>query len=197
MLEWVHMEIKLLNKNSFYIKGKKETVLVNPSAEDKEKISSRVIIFTNEDLGGHDLEGDKVLMNGPGEYEVNGVEVNGFNGEDGNTVYKVGIDGFMLVIIGGLKQELTEKRVEKIDAADILVAPTVIGETPSFKLVKEWSKKWGVNYLVPISEREVDMKAFLDAADNEGLEESDSLKVEKLDDLPDGLEVKLLKNWNK
>jgi hypothetical protein len=191
------MEIKLLNKNTFYIKGKKESVLVNPSDEDKEKNSSRVVIFTNESLGGHDLEGDKVLMNGPGEYEVNGVEVNGVNGEDGNTVYKVGIDGFMLVIIGGLKQELSEKRVDRIDAADILIVPTVIGEAPSFKLAKEWSKKWGVNYLVPVSEREIDMKAFLDAADNEGLDEVDSLKIEKLDDLPDGLEVKLLKNWNK
>ncbi|MCW1948970.1 MAG: MBL fold metallo-hydrolase [Candidatus Shapirobacteria bacterium] len=191
------MEIKLLNKKTFFIKGKKEMVLVNPEIEDKEKSPSRVIVFTNEDLGGHDLEGDKVLINGPGEYEVNGVEVNGVNGEDGNTVYKIGIDGFRLVIMGDLKQELTDKRIEKIDEADILIAPTIIGETPSFKLIKEWSKKWGVNYLIPISEREVDMKAFLDASDNEGLEEIDSLKIEKLDDLPDGLEVKLLKNWNK
>jgi hypothetical protein len=191
------MEIKFLNQKTFYIKGKKEVVLVNPTNEDKEKIPSRVIVFTNENFGGHDLEGDKVLMNGPGEYEVNGVEVNGVNGEDGNTVYKIGIDGFTLVIIGSLKQELNEKRREKIDEADILIAPTVIGETPSFKLVKEWSKKWGVNYLIPTSEREVDMKAFLDASDNEGLEEIDSLKIEKLDDLPDGLEIKLLKNWNK
>lgn len=191
------MEIKFLNQKTLYIKGKKETVLVNPSNEDKEKITSRVIIFTNEDFGGHDLEGDRVLINGPGEYEVNGVEVNGINGEDGNTVYKIGLDGFMLVVMGGLKQGLTDKRIEKIDEADILIAPTVIGESPSFKLVKEWSKKWGVNYLIPVSEREVDMKAFLDASDNEGLEEIDSLKIEKLDDLPDGLEVKLLKNWNK
>ncbi len=191
------MEIKFVNQKTFYIKGKKEVVLVNPANEDKEKISSRVIIFTNESLGNHNLEGDKVLINGPGEYEVNGVEVNGVNGEDGNTVYKIGIDGFTLVVVGGLKQELTDKRIEKIDEADILIAPTVIGETPSFKLIKEWSKKWGVNYLVPTSEREVDMKAFLDASDNEGLEEMDLLKVEKLDDLPDGLEVKLLKNWNK
>lgn len=110
---------------------------------------------------------------------------------------KMGIDGFTLVIMDDLKQELTEKRIEKIDEADILVAPTVIGGNPSFKLVKEWSKKWGVNYLIPTSEREVDMKAFLDVSDNEGMEEIDLLKVEKLDDLPDGLEVKLLKFWNK
>lgn len=197
MLEWVYMEIKLLSKKTFYIKGKKEAVLVNPSVEELDKIAARVVVFTNGDLGQADLVGDKVLINGPGEYEINGVEINGINGEDGNTVYKIGIDGFTLVIMDDLKQELTEKRIEKIDEADILVAPTVIGGNPSFKLVKEWSKKWGVNYLIPTSEREVDMKAFLDVSDNEGMEEIDLLKVEKLDDLPDGLEVKLLKFWNK
>ena len=170
---------------------------MNPTDEERDKNAARIVLFTNEDLGKSDLDGEKVLINGPGEYEVSGVEINGINGEDGNTVYKLVIDGFKLVVIGDLRQELTEKRVEKIDEADILIAPTVVGEIPSFKLVKEWSKKWGVNYLIPMSEREVDMKAFLDASDNEGLEEIDCLKVEKLDDLPDGLEVKLLKNWNK
>lgn len=191
------MEIKLLNKKTVYIKGKKESILVNPSVEDKEKNGARIVIFTQDDLSKADLEGDKVLINGPGEYEIAGVEINGINGEDGNTVYKVGIDGFKLVVMGELKQGLNEKRIEKIDEADVLIASTVLGESQSFKLVKEWAKKWGVNYLIPMSESEVNMKAFLDAADEEGLEEVESLKLEKIDELPDGMEIKLLKSWNK
>lgn len=197
MLELIHMEIKLLSKETIFIKGKKDGVLINPSIESLEKIQSRVILFTNEDLGKADLEGDKVLISGPGEYEVNGIEVNGINAENSNTVYKIGIDGFRIVVTGELTEALSEKRVEKIDAADVLVTPTVLGGGQSFKTVKDWSKKWGVNYLIPMSETEVDMKAFLDAADEEGLEEVDSVKLEKVDDLPDGLEIKLLKSWNK
>lgn len=190
------MEIKLLNKTTVYIKGKKEGILVNPTG-DGDKNLARVVIFTNEDLGKAALEGDKVLINGAGEYEISGVEINGINGEDGNTIYKIGIDGFNLVIIGSLKQGLSEKRIDRVDEADILVVPTLIGESPSFKLVKDWSKKWGVNYLIPISNEEELMKQFLDAADEEGLEESESLKLDKVDDLPDGLEIKLLKPLNK
>lgn len=191
------MEIKLLNKKTICIRGKKESILVNPVGEDKEKNGARIVIFTQENWGRADLDGDKVLINGPGEYEIAGVEVNGVNGEDGNTIYKIGLDGFKLVIMGELGQGLNEKRIEKIDEADVLIAPTIIGESQSFKLVKEWAKKWGANYLVPMSESEVNMRAFLDAADEEGLEEAESLKLEKVDDLPDGMEIKLLKSWNK
>ena len=179
------------------IKGKKESVLVNPLPENLDKVSARLVIFTNENFGRADLVNDQVLVNGPGEYEVNGIEVNGINADDGNTVYKLGIDGFRVVVTGKLTQELSEKRVEKVDAADVLITSTVLGEGQSFKMAKEWSKKWGVNYLIPMSENEVNMKAFLDAADEEGLEEVESLKLEKIDDLPDGLEIKLLKSWNK
>ena len=191
------MEIKFLDKKTVFIKGKKEGVLINPSVDNLEKIAARVVLYTNENLGKSDLEGEKVLVNGPGEYEVNGVEVTGINAEGGNAVYKIGIDGFRIVATGELTEALSEKRVEKIDAADVLITPTILGSGQSFKTVKDWSKKWGVNYLIPMSETEVDMKAFLDAADEEGLDEVDSVKLEKVDDLPDGLEIKLLKSWNK
>lgn len=189
------MEIKLLNGETIFLKGKKEGVLINPKEKylNDGKLAARVIVFTNEALGRADLENDKVLINGSGEYEVGGVEVYGINGEDGNTIYKLVLDGFKVVVLGDLLQEVTPKRIEKIDETDILIVPTKIGEAVSFKLVKDWAKKWGANYLIPVSKESESLKLFLDAADEEGLEESDSLKLDKMDDLPDGLEVKLLK----
>jgi hypothetical protein len=189
------MEIKLLNDEIVFIKGKKESVLVNPKEKELKdsKLSARVVIFTNENNGKADLIGDRVLINGAGEYEIGGIEINGINGEDGNTVYRLVVDGFAIVLLGDLQQELTPKRVERIDSTDILIAPTKIGEATSFKLVKDWAKKWGANYLVPVSKENESLKLFLDAADEEGLEEVESLKIEKADELPDGLEVKLLK----
>jgi len=189
------MEIKLLNKDIVFIKGKKESVLVNPKEKELNdtKLMARIVIFTNENNGKADLVGDRVLINGAGEYEIGGIEINGINGEDGNTAYRLVVDGFAIVLLGDLQQELTPKRIERIDSTDILIAPTKIGEATSFKLVKDWAKKWGVNYLIPISKEDESLKLFLDAADEEGLEEVESLKIEKADDLPDGLEVKLLK----
>jgi hypothetical protein len=189
------MEIKLLGDYTVFFKGKKENILVNPTKKilSDSKFDSRIVLFTSKFFDDVDLLNDgKVLVRGPGEYEIGGVEINGYNGEDENTVYRLVVDGISIVILGKIAQELSSKRVERIDSADVLLAPVAVGKEGSFKLVKEWSKKWGVNYLIPLFEDGESLKKFLDAADEEGLEEIDSLKMEKVD-LPDGLELKLLK----
>lgn len=197
MLEWVYMEIKLLNDSTIFLKGKKESVLVDPTKNDlsENKGNSRIIIYTSGDFNEDVLSNDeKIIIKGSGEYEIGGIEIMGINGEDGNTIYRIVVDGFILVILGKISQELTPKRIERIDSTDILLAPTTIGDKSSFKLTKEWAKKWGANYLIPVDGDEDSLKKFLDEADEEGLEKVDSLKLEKQEELPDGLEIKLLKN---
>lgn len=190
------MEIKYLGEKTIFLKGKKEAVLVNPNKGlmDDNKLGARAIIYTHEEGERSDLLGDKVVINGPGEYEIGGVEINGFNGEDGNTVYKLVIDGFKVVVMGELKQELSEKRIERVEEADILLTSPKINGGVDYKILKNLAKKWGVNYLIPVSDEQETLKKFLDETDNEGLEPIESLKLEKIDDLPDGLEIKLLKS---
>jgi hypothetical protein len=98
-----------------------------------------------------------------------------------------------VVIVGGLKQELSEKKIDRIEEADVLIVYPEVGSLIGYKMSKELAKKWGANYLIPISNNSEILNKFLDEADNEGLEASDSLKIEKAEDLPDGLEIKLLK----
>lgn len=191
------MEIKLLNDSTIFIKGKKENVLIDPTETEinENKNSSRIIIYTSGDFNdGSLINNEKIIIKGGGEYEIGGVEIMGVNGEDGNTVYRIVVDGIIMVILGKIFQELTPKRIEKIDSTDILLVPTKIGDNCSFKLTKEWAKKWGANYLIPVGGDSDSLKKFLDEADEEGLEKVDSLKLEKQDELPDGLEIKLLKN---
>lgn len=190
------MEIKYLGDKTIFLKGKKESVLIDSTENSfsDSKYGSRVVLYTNENERRADLLDNRVLINGPGEYEIGGVEINGFNGEDGNTVYKINLDGFKLVVIGELKQELSEKRIERIEDTDILLISSKVSVAFGYKVVKDWAKKWGVNYLIPISDDQEMLKKFLDETDNEGLEAVESLKLEKVDDLPDGLEVKLLKS---
>jgi hypothetical protein len=191
------MEIKLLNDSTIFIKGKKENVLIDPTEVEinENKNTSRIVIYTNGDFNDGSLtNNEKIIIKGSGEYEIGGVEIMGVNGEDGHTIYRIVIDGFILVILGKILQELTPKRIERIDSTDILFVPTTIGEKCSFKLTKEWAKKWGANYLIPVVEDNDSLKNFLDEADEEGLEKSESLKLEKQEELPDGLEIKLLKN---
>jgi len=190
------MEIKILENQSIYLKGKKENVLVNPAKEvrNDSKYPSRIFLFTSEKYDGMGFDGDKILIRAPGEYEVGGVEINGYNSGNDSILYVLYIDGIKLVFLGDLEESLSDKRIEKIDSADVLIAPVLIKDSASGKLVLDWAKKWGVNYLIPMGyDKNKDaLDKFLDQADQEGLEAIESLKVDK-DDLPDGLELKVLK----
>ena len=190
------MEIKILENQSVYLKGKKENVLINPAKEvrNDSKYPSRIFLFTSEKYDGMGFDGNKILIRAPGEYEVGGVEINGYNSGNDNTLYILYIDGIKLVFLGDLEETLSDKRIEKIDSADVLIAPVLIKDSTSGKLVLDWAKKWGVNYLIPVGydQNKDALDKFLDQADQEGLEAIESLKVDK-DDLPDGLELKVLK----
>lgn len=191
------MEIKYLGEKTVLLKGKSESVLINPSDEflANDKNGSRVILYTTEEGTRADLENEKILINGAGEYEIGGVEIVGFNVDGGDAIYRVNIDGFKIVVIGRLHEELSEKKIDKIEETDVLmVSPEAVGL--DYKVFKAWAKKWGANYLIPVSDDKDVVDKFLDDADAEGLEASASLKLDKKEDLPDGLEVKLLKVGN-
>jgi L-ascorbate metabolism protein UlaG (beta-lactamase superfamily) len=141
------------------------------------------------------FDSDKILIRAPGEYEVGGVDINGYPAGEEKTLFIINIDGIKVVFLGDLNENLSDKRIEKIDSADVLLAPVLIKGSLSGKLVLDWAKKWGVNYLIPMGYSDDDktnLDKFLDQADQEGLEAVESLKVDK-NDLPDGLELKVLK----
>jgi L-ascorbate metabolism protein UlaG (beta-lactamase superfamily) len=192
------MEIKVLDNQSIFLKGKKESVLINPNEEKRKdsKYTSRIFLFTAEEYDGMGIsKDDKILIRAPGEYEVGGVEINGFSAGGEKTFYVINMEKVKIVFLGDLDEALSDKRVEKIESADVLLAPVLIKDSLSAKLVLDWAKKWGVNYLIPMGyddENKENLDKFLDQADQEGLEPIESLKIDK-NDLPDGLELAVLK----
>lgn len=187
------MEIKALGYYSALIKGKKEIILINPSEDFlKKDKSSRIVVFTGKSFDEVGLIDDKVLIRGAGEYEIGGVEILGVGMGEDKTIYTIVVDGISVVVLGKLDEVLSDKKVEKIEGVDVLLAPVNIGDKSSFKLIKEWTKKWGVNYLIPMGDDKEMVTKFLDEADEEGTEPIEVLKVDK-ENLPEGLELKLLK----
>lgn len=191
------MEIKYFSDKCFSIKGKKESVLVDPKMSDlnDSKLASRVVVCTMDGFDYWEPEnGDRVVIRGPGEYEVGGMEITGYKGGgEGNTIYTIVAEGVTVGVLGEMKESLTDKKVEKVNGVDVLLV-SIGGENKvGYKAMVELAKKWGANYLVPVNYNDDDLKKFLDETDNEGTEPADSLKVDK-DSLPDGLEVVVLKN---
>lgn len=90
------------------------------------------------------LSGEPLIVDGPGEYEIKGVEVKGiFSFHDdkegkergANTIYVIEMEGIKIGHLGDLGQaKLTAEQVEQIDGVDILMVPvggtnTIDGET--------------------------------------------------------------------
>lgn len=194
MLKWVHMDIKKINENSILLKGKKESVLINPGAEmiKDNKFQSRIFVFLSKDSGFVDLQDNKLMIDGPGEYEVGGVEILGFKGGTNETLYTINMDGVLVCVVGDIEEALSDKRIEKIDNVDVLIVSVKNRKDVGNKMIMDWAKKWGVNYLIPINYNDEELKKALDDMDMEGLEPIDALKVEK-ENLPDGMEVVVLK----
>ncbi|MBU2264838.1 MBL fold metallo-hydrolase [Patescibacteria group bacterium] len=90
------------------------------------------------------LNSEPLVVDGPGEYEIKGVEIKGvFSFHDDkegkergvNTIYVIEIEGIKICHLGDLGQsKLTAEQIDKIDGVDILMIPvggtyTIDGET--------------------------------------------------------------------
>ncbi len=184
------MEIQYLHDYCLVLKGKKEQVVIDP--EEKNGFEGRVVVSTKNMWNFVKKSPDQVVIAGPGEYEVGGVELTGISAGQGSTVYAITIDGVSVGVMGMPDEDLSEKKVERIDSLDVLFVPCEKKSLEKLKLYLSWAKKWGVNYLIPVGyETEEELKTFLDVVDREDLLPVAGLKISR-DELPEGLEVVVL-----
>src|SRR3990167_2180466 len=69
-------------------------------------------------------DSEPIIINGPGEYEVKGVLIAGFKGDEKNTIYTYDLDGIRVAFLGEVKQKLTAKQLDWLDGVDVLLVST-------------------------------------------------------------------------
>ncbi len=108
-----------------------DTVLVSHNHSDHNYIQG-VKGFENSKLSSGKVGEKQFLVYGPGEYEVNGVQIMGLSSfhdnkkgsERGeNTIYIIHIEDFVIAHLGDLGHELTEQQYEEVSNANILMVP--------------------------------------------------------------------------
>jgi len=97
------MEISYIGNFEYLLKHKGVKVLIRPTGTTIESDSGPVTI------------------SGPGEYEVKGVLIAGFNGDDKNTIYTYDLDGIRLAYLSEVKQKLADKQLDWLDGVDVLL----------------------------------------------------------------------------
>lgn len=112
------MDIALLSGNALRIKGKNSILIVNPTS-GTSKTEADGVITLSKSAGYTDakIEGSRINVKGPGEYEVGGAKITAIS-VDGNLVVRIDVDSVKVLIGSG---EAVEKIQDKVEGSDILV----------------------------------------------------------------------------
>lgn len=208
------MEITHLGHACFRLRGKNVALLIDPFSEEiglkMTKVTADAVLTTHQHADHHDLskvEGYRVLIEGPGEYEVGGAQILGIaafhdkskGSERGRvTLYEIKMDGLSLVHLGDLGDKLTDKQVEDLDDVDILMVPVggtfTIDPAAAGEVVVQLEPKIVIpmHYFVPgLKYNLLPVENFLKEMGKEGVKPQPKLVISK-EKLPEEMEVAVL-----
>jgi len=183
------MDIRYHGLDSIAIKTKDLSVLIGGGVADDKKNEYRVIVakpgHNTVDFGS--VAEGKLLIDGVGEYEAGGVEINGIKyGKDG-LMYVMVVEGYRLGIFFGNGQ--IEEVIGKVVDLDILVVLDKM--EGSEKKLETLVGKMGVNFTILVGSKENNEK-LLDVFDREDIESVSKFVLKAGEELTEGMEVILL-----
>lgn len=220
------MEITYLGHSAFKLRGKKTTLVTDPYASsvgfDMPKVSADIISVSHQHedhnaikkVNGSSRTQEPYVITAPGEYEVSGVGVFGWqtyhdsvSGEERgkNTVYVIHIDGLRICHLGDLGHTLSDSQIQQIGEVDILLIPVGGHYTIDAKQAVEVIKELQPSIVIPMHYQtpKHDSKIFAQVAPlapfltemgvEEKIEAKDKLVI-NFTDLPEETTVEVLKN---
>ena len=148
---------------------------------------------------------DKIVF-GPGEYEIKGIEVEGWkianSGDEKNpeinTVYRVKMEDMELGFLGAINKSPEASIIEELGGCDILFLPIggspYVSEEAAAKLVKQLSPKIAIGTHFKVSGLKEKVSGFEDFLKEVGQETNSQEKFTiKRKELPQSLKVVILK----
>ena len=110
------VDIAIVGKTSIKLKGRKASFIVDPSKETP-KTSADVIILLNgyDNIDISSVTDSRIIIEGRGEYEVNGAKVSGTTTPKG-TLYRISIDGVGIMVGRG-----AETKAEGFNACQVAI----------------------------------------------------------------------------
>lgn len=157
------MDIKYLGHSSFRIKGKTGIVITDPFdpamvGYSFPKVTADMVTVSHQHPDHNFTKGIQpakenkppLVINGPGEYEVEGIKIYGYptfhdktqGSERGkNTIYLMYVDGISILHCGDIGHTLSEQLLEEIDEVNILMVPVggiyTINEKEAMSLLRQ------------------------------------------------------------
>lgn len=128
-------DIECKGGNAVIISTKNTTAVFDPKLSlaglKDVKVKDAVEIATEERFAIVG-EGEKMLINGPGEYEVGDFSIRGIaaqrhidgeNDEKLSTIYRVEVGDIRIAVLGNIAPKLSDSQLEELGVVDILILP--------------------------------------------------------------------------
>lgn len=129
------LEIECKGANAVVLSTKKTAVVIDPKLSDTGladvKVKGAVQVVTEDRFALPDA-GEKVLIDGPGEYEVGDFSIKGVpairhidteNDEKKATIYRIEVSDMRIALLGNVAAKLDDDQLEALGVVDILIIP--------------------------------------------------------------------------
>lgn len=177
-------------------------IAFNPFGKDSKEKNVRfgadvgIISVQHADYNGSEnlSYGDKTpfVIAGPGEYEIGGIQISGFNSpkqfsDKGlyNTIYTLTLDGIRICFLGALNStELSGETIEGIGEVDLLFVPICGGDYLTPADAEKISVTFDAKLVIPLmieDDKDKNLEVFLKEAGREGKKGEDKLTIKRKD----------------
>lgn len=171
------LEISWVGHSCFRLRGRNVAVVTDPCATSSGyslgKMAADVVTVSNihpHHSAVDQIEGDPIVLDGPGEYEVKGAVVTAFRTDAGkrgeatlrNTAYLIEIDDVTICHLGDIANPLPAEAIELAKDANILLVPVggqcTIGAAQAVRLISQIEPKVVIpmHFATDISKVELD-----------------------------------------
>ena len=199
------MQISWQGFNYFKLSNSQRSVIFNPYSLDKNikfsKVKADVVLFTDpKTYFPVKVNEQSFVIDSPGEYEVSDIFVYGRQ-LNGSNIYLVSFEDVKITFLGEYGHAfLTDKDLELIEGADILILPVGGGDLTTAKEAVKIIKQIEPNIIIPmhyklpgLTEKLDDVKDFLKEIGLNGQEAVDKLTLKKKDLINREMEVVVMK----
>lgn len=197
------MEIKWFGHSCFRLRDKAGVVVTDPFPRtlgyERPRLRADIVTISHPHENHSDtrgFQGEPFIINGPGEYEVNGIFVTGIrtyhDGKRGkqrgfNTIYLIQYEDLSVCHLGDLGHVPTQDQVEELSEVDVLLIPVGSGGALNSAQAAEVVSLLEPHLVVPMHYRTDAYKGGLDPVDK-------FLKEMGLKDVPVEEELKLTRS---
>ncbi len=107
------MDITILNENTLKVKGKNASIIINPTSSTSKTEADAIILLKSDSSFNPDkIEGSRITIKGPGEYEISGVKISTTRVED-DQIVRIDVDNVKVLVGSGKAIEKIHDKIEE------------------------------------------------------------------------------------